>query len=119
MTNNSPQDFAAQAAEAIRNLNHATQTAKGELTYPVEAYNVVALLALLTRRLPQAFEQLSEFLGMLAKTGKVTADYGMPDDHLGEARSALGSAAIVTETLTAFLERAHIELAPLGYDTDA
>ncbi|MFD7163129.1 hypothetical protein [Streptomyces violascens] len=119
MTNDTPRDFAAQAAEAIRSLNHATQNAKGALTYPGDAYKVVAMLTLLAARLPQAFEQLSAFLGALAKTDKVTADYGTPDDHLGEARSALGSAAIIAQTLSEFLDRAHGELAPLGYDTEA
>ncbi|MEV8476551.1 hypothetical protein [Streptomyces sp. NPDC051173] len=112
-----PQDLAAQAAEAVRSLNHATQSAKGELTYPGDAYHLVASLKQLTQRLPQSFDQLSGFLEVLAKTGRVTADYGTPGDHLGEARSALASAAIIAETLTEFLDRAHSELAPLGYDT--
>lgn len=117
MTNTNPKDLAAQAAEAIRNLNHATQSAKGELTYPGDAYEMVALLKQLTQRLPQSFDQLSGFLGVLAKTGAVTADYGAPDDHLAEARCALVSAAIIAQTLTEHLDRAHSALAPLGYDT--
>ncbi|MET7927868.1 hypothetical protein ABZT43_28460 [Streptomyces sp. NPDC005349] len=117
MTNANPADLAAQAAEAIRNLNHATQSVKGELVYPGDAYEVVASLTLLTQRLPQSFEQLSGYLGTLPTTGAVTADYGAPDDHLAEARSALASAAIIAQTLTEFLDRAHTELSPLGYDT--
>ncbi|WP_326711661.1 hypothetical protein OG758_22745 [Streptomyces sp. NBC_01474] len=117
MTIANPADLAAQAAEAIRNLNHATQSAKGELVYPGDAYKTVASLALLTQRLPQSFDQLSGFLETLAKTGAVTADYGAPDDHLAEARSALASAAIIAQTLTEFLDRAHTELSSLGYDT--
>jgi ABC-type transporter Mla subunit MlaD len=107
------------AAEAVRDLNHATQSAKGELTYPGDAYEVVASLKILSQRLPQSFDQISDFLGTLAKTGAVTADYGAPDGHLAEARSALASAAIVAQTLTEFLDRAHSALAPLGYDTTA
>ncbi|MGW3754697.1 hypothetical protein ACWD7C_38815 [Streptomyces sp. NPDC005134] len=117
MTNTTPKDLAAQAAEAIRNFNHATQSAKDELTYPGDAYEVVASLKVLTQRLPQSFEQLSHFLGVLAKTGAVTADYGAPDEHLTEARSALASAALIAQTLTEHLDRAHNALAPLGYDT--
>ncbi|SOE27239.1 hypothetical protein [Streptomyces sp. OK228] len=105
------------AAEAVRDLNHATQSAKGELTYPGDAYKTVASLKLLTQRLPQSFDQISDFLGRLAKAGAVTADYGAPDDHLAEARSALASAAITSQTLTEYLDRAHSALAPLGYDT--
>ncbi|WP_405780848.1 hypothetical protein OG512_13685 [Streptomyces sp. NBC_01378] len=117
MTNANPTDLAARAAEAIRNLNHATQSVKGELVNPGDAYEVVASLKALTQRLPQTFDQVSGFLGALATTGAVTADYGAPDDHLAEARSALASAAIISQTLTEHLDRAHSALAPLGYDT--
>ncbi|MFI1440927.1 hypothetical protein [Streptomyces fructofermentans] len=106
------------AAEAVRDLNHATQNAKGELAYPGDAYKTVASLKLLTQRLPQSFDQLSDFLGRLAQTGAVTADYGTPDGHLVNARSALASAAITAQTLTEHLDRAHSALAPLGYDID-
>ncbi|MEU1439761.1 hypothetical protein [Streptomyces mirabilis] len=117
MANANPKDLAAEAAEAIRNFNHATQSVKGELAYPGDAYETVASLKILTQRLPQSFDQLSDFLGRLAKTGAVTADYGAPDGHLAEARSALASAAIVAQTLTEYLDRAQSALSPLGYDT--
>ncbi|WP_051835683.1 hypothetical protein [Streptomyces sp. NRRL S-481] len=116
MTNAHPQDLANQAADAIRSLNHATQNAKGELNYPSDAYALVASLAQLTRRLPQSFEQISRFLGALAKTGAVTADHGAPDDHLAEARSGLASAVLIAQTLTDHLDRAHSALGPLSYD---
>ncbi|MFI2350370.1 hypothetical protein ACH492_25640 [Streptomyces sp. NPDC019443] len=112
----SAKDLATQAAEKIRQLNHATQGAKGELTYPGDAYEVVASLKCLTQRLPQSFDQLSDFLETFARTGSVTADYGVPDDHLAEACSALASAAMVAQTLSEYLDRAHSALAPLGYD---
>ncbi|MET7646107.1 hypothetical protein ABZS83_21250 [Streptomyces sp. NPDC005426] len=119
MTNSHPQELADQAAEAIRSLNHSTQTFKGELTYPGDAYEVVASLKVLTQRLPQSFEQLSRFLGNLAESGAVTADYGDPGERLAEARSALASGVLVAQTLTEFLDHAHNSLAPLGYDTGA
>lgn len=115
MPNTRPQGLADQAAEAIRGLNHATQSAKGELTYPGDAYEVVASLQQLTQRLPQAFEQISRFLGALAKTGALTADHGTADDHLAEARSGLASAALIAQTLTDHLGYAHSALGPLGY----
>ncbi|WP_327431744.1 hypothetical protein [Streptomyces sp. NBC_01236] len=114
-----PNTLATRAAEAIRAFNHATQSAKGELAYPGDAYEVVASLKLLTLRLPQSFDQVSDFLGTLAKTGAVTADCGAPDDHLAEARSGLASAAIIAQTLSEHLDRAHSALSPLGYDTTA
>ncbi|MER6117319.1 hypothetical protein [Streptomyces sp. NPDC001743] len=114
----SPQELADKAAEAVRDLNHATQAAKGNLSYPGDAYDVVASLKALTQRLPQSFEQLSRFLANLP-SGALTADYGEPDEHLAEARSALASAVLVAQTLAEFLDRAHSALAPLGYDSGA
>ncbi|MFF3689878.1 hypothetical protein [Streptomyces sp. NPDC002187] len=116
-TNPSPQELAHAAAEAIRDLNHATQSFKRELTYPSDAYETVASLKALTQRLPQTFDQLREFLETLDKSGAVTADYGTPDDHLAEARSALASCALIAQTLTDFLDHTHNALAPLGFDT--
>jgi hypothetical protein len=122
-TNPTPQELADQAAEAVRDLNHATQGAKGNLTFPGDAYEVVASLKTLTQRLPQSFEQLSVFLRKLDKTDAVTADHGTPEDHLTEALSGLASSALIAQTLTEHLDRAHNALAPLGWsgplpDTD-
>lgn len=112
-----PQNLADAAAEAVRDLNHATQATKGNLIYPGDAYEVVASLKTLTQRLPQSFEQLSHFVGVLAESGAVTADYGEPDEHLSEARAALASGVLVAQTLAEFLDHVHSSLAPLGYDT--
>ncbi|WP_371527162.1 hypothetical protein OG302_14420 [Streptomyces sp. NBC_01283] len=112
-----PAHLADQAAEAIRNLNHATQSSKGELTYPSDAHEIVGPLNRLADRLPQSFDQISEFLDALAETSAVTADHGTAEDHIGEARSALASCALIAQTLAEHLERAHTALAPLGYDT--
>ncbi|MFF3491157.1 hypothetical protein ACFYWS_07380 [Streptomyces sp. NPDC002795] len=114
-THLTPAALADRAAEAVRSLNHATQLLKGELTYPSDAYDVVASLKTLTQRLPQAFDQLSTFVDRLGKTGNVTADHGDPDEHIGEARSALASAALIAQTLTEHLDRAHSAFGPLGY----
>lgn len=108
--------LARDAAESIRSLNHYTQPLKGELTYPSEAYEAVGALVTLMQRLPQSYDQLSTFLERVGKTGAVTADYGTPDEHLAEARSALASAALIAQTLTEHLDRAHNALAPLGLD---
>ncbi|MFJ2071199.1 MULTISPECIES: hypothetical protein [Streptomyces] len=114
-THPTPAVLADQAAEAVRNLNHATQLVKGELTYPSDAYDVVASLKMLTQRLPQSFDQLAAFMERLDRTGNVTADHGDADEHIGETRSALASAALIAQTLTEHLDRAHNALAPLGY----
>lgn len=118
-THPTPATLAGNAAEAVRSLNHATQLIKGELTYPSDAYDVVASLKTLTQRLPQSFDQLAAFVERLGKTGNVTADHGDPDEHVSEARSALASAYLVAETLTEHLDRAHSALSPLGFrDSD-
>ncbi|WP_425830663.1 hypothetical protein [Streptomyces fractus] len=122
-THPTPAALADQAAEAVRSLNHATQLIKGELTYPSDAYDVVASLKMLTQRLPQSFDQLSTFMDRLGKAGNVTADYRSPDEHVAETRSALGSAALIAQTLAEQLDRAHNALSPLGWsgpvpDTD-
>ncbi|MFE0137759.1 hypothetical protein ACFWY6_40310 [Streptomyces sp. NPDC059037] len=119
MSHTSPADLADRAAEAVRNLNHATQKSNSELTYPSDAYQIVAPLHRLVYRLPQSFDQISGFLADLTQTGAVTADHGTADDHIGEARSALASCTLIAQTLAEHLERAHNALAPLGYDTNA
>lgn len=118
-THPTPAVLADQAAEAVRSLNHATQRIKGELTYPSDAYDVVASLKTLTQRLPQSFDQLSTFIERLGKTGNVTADYGDADEYIGETRSALASAALIAQTLADHLDRAHSALSPLGYSGPA
>ncbi|MDI3389640.1 hypothetical protein QIS99_26135 [Streptomyces sp. B-S-A8] len=110
-----PAELAAQAADAIRGLNHATQAFKGQLAYPGDAYEVVGPLARLAHRLPQSFDQLNELLHKLTETGAVTADYGSAEDQILEARSALASSALIALTLADHLDRAHQALAPLGY----
>ncbi|MCT9090491.1 hypothetical protein N4G70_16700 [Streptomyces sp. ASQP_92] len=114
-THLTPGALANKAAEAVRSLNHATQSAKGELTYPGDAYDVVASLKTLTQRLPQTFQQLAFFLEALGETDAVTADHGAPDEHLAEARSALASCSLIAQTLTEHLDRAHNALSPLGW----
>ncbi|NKI41566.1 hypothetical protein [Streptomyces physcomitrii] len=118
-THPTPAAVADQAAESVRSLNHATQHVKGELAYPSDAYDVVASLKTLTQRLPQTFDQLSAFVERLGKVGAVTADYGDPEEHIGEARSALASAALIAQTLTEHLDRTHNALSPLGYSATA
>ncbi|MEV5607136.1 hypothetical protein [Streptomyces sp. NPDC052225] len=115
-TNPSPAALADTAAESVRSLNHATQSFKGNLIYPGDAYEVVASLKTLTQRLPQSFEQLADFLRRLDKTDAVTADYGTPEEHLMEVLSGLASSVLIAQTLTEHLDRAHNALAPLGFN---
>jgi hypothetical protein len=58
----SPAALAADAAEAVRALNHATLPGSGGLAFPADAYDVTGALSLLASRLPQALAQLLAFL---------------------------------------------------------
>ncbi|MDI3406059.1 hypothetical protein [Streptomyces cavernicola] len=119
MNDTTPAELAEQAAQAIRNLNHATLPGKDQLAYPGDAYETVGPLARLAHRLPQSLDQLTEFLRKLTESGAVTADYGSAEEQLLEARSALASSALIALTLAEHLDRAHEALAPLGYDERA
>lgn len=53
--------LAGEAAEAIRQLNHATRPAAGGLACPADAYDVAGELSALSARLIQALAQLAGF----------------------------------------------------------
>ncbi|WP_425832254.1 hypothetical protein [Streptomyces fractus] len=116
MSTTNPAQLAEHAAEAIRSFNHATQSGKGELAYPADAYEAVGSLVMLAQRLPQGLGQLARFLEQQGRTGHVTADHGAPELHLAKARAALGTAALSAQAVTEFLEQAHNALAPLGWN---
>ncbi|RFU83269.1 hypothetical protein DY218_28595 [Streptomyces triticagri] len=119
MTRRNPERYPAAAAEEIRKFNHATLRPElgAGLAYPGQAYQAVASLKMLVRGLPQTFEQIGHALTALEKSGHLTADVGQVDEHAGETRAALASAAIVATTLADFLDHAHTALSPLGYNT--
>lgn len=65
-----PQEAAGTAAEAVRSLNHATRPGAIELDV-TDVYDVLAELALLASRLPQALRQLEDLLDRLVETDQV------------------------------------------------
>jgi hypothetical protein len=65
---------AEQAAEAIRTINHATIST--DSFEPSDIYDIVAELAVLTHRLPQAFGQLARIVEHLNRDGRVGFDTG-------------------------------------------
>lgn len=70
-----PAGLAAQAAEAIRSLNHATiRNTAAVLPYPGDIASVVSHLQALARRLPQALDQLRRRLDQLAAEGDLYSD---------------------------------------------
>ncbi|GAA0556588.1 hypothetical protein [Streptomyces mordarskii] len=103
------------AAEAIRQLNHATGKPDG-LEYPGDAYSTVANLKTLVQRLPQALEQIEAFITGLHTDGHLTSDRGRPiEDEIDAVQASLKWAAGDAELLAERLDQAHSALSPLGY----
>jgi hypothetical protein len=109
------------AAEAIRDLNHATHPGNGypALTYPSDVYSTLANLAVLVSRLPQVFDQLQRFVTAQVAAGQVSLDDGAhPGDPFAAAavmRSALADAAGVADLLHRLLEQAQAAIAFASY----
>lgn len=97
MTAQEPVQEAAQsAAEAVRSLNHQTRpgaTQDGGLDV-TDVYDLVAELALMTARLPQALRQIEDLLDQLVEDHQVLIVDG---DQVGDPVAA---AVIVGHWLT-------------------
>lgn len=85
-----PARHAGEAAEAIRSLNHATFPGTDQLRWPRDAYDVLACLALLAARLPQAFAQLDRYLTREVDAGRVAIDGG---EFAGDPQAAAATAS--------------------------
>ena len=112
-----PAQFASDAAESIRALNHAT-LGRGRLDwdYPSDAYGVIGSLERAVAYLPQALEQTWKLLSGLAADGHVGSTTGDPDKDLTEAHAALDEARTLAARLDAALQRAHNATSPLTYE---
>ncbi|MGH8961612.1 MAG: hypothetical protein ACRDWT_10560 [Jatrophihabitantaceae bacterium] len=88
------EEFAGQAAEAVRALNHSTRPGIGALTYPAELDTVVADLAALAGRLPQLLAQLGRWLHTEQRHGRLRVDSCSPHADCAAAVAA------ATEQLT-------------------
>ena len=100
----SPAQLAEQAAEAVRALNHATFPGSGQLTWPADAYDVLASLALLAARLPQAFGQLDRFLTGEVEAGRVVIDGG---EFAGDPAAAAAAAGHWLDQARGYADRLH------------
>lgn len=65
-----PQETAERAAEAVRSLNHLTLPGAAEVDV-TDVYDVLADLALMSARLPQALRQLEDLLDRLVENDQV------------------------------------------------
>jgi hypothetical protein len=105
----SPATLAGDAAEAIRSLNHATLPGTDGLTWPSDAYDVLASLSLLAARLPQLLAQLDRYLTGEVETGRVMVDGG---EFAGDPAAAAAAASH-------WLDHARINAAALHHALDA
>lgn len=99
-TPTSAQQAAETAAEAIRVLNHATRPGAAEVDV-TDVYNILAELALLAARLPQALRQLEDLLDDLVENDQVVIIDG---DHAGDP---VAVAAVAGHWLAAATGNAH------------
>ncbi|MFI2347161.1 hypothetical protein ACH492_08900 [Streptomyces sp. NPDC019443] len=105
------------AAKAIRDLNHATRQTNGGLEYPGDAYTTVANLSTVAMRLPQAFDQIRDFIDRLGTKGHLQSDNGLDDlaQRLEDLRAAMATAGRCADALHTCLNQAHTALSPIGY----
>ncbi|MEU3228410.1 hypothetical protein ABZ695_35365 [Streptomyces sp. NPDC006976] len=109
-----PSRLAADAADAIRGLNHATlSTGQLDWEFPADAYSVVGGLAQMAAGLPQALDQIGALPESL--TGHLSSDRGTLDADLADAYGALADAHDAAHALYEALNRAHSALSPIAY----
>jgi hypothetical protein len=99
-----PAELAGQAADAVRELNHATLPGAGVLAYPADAYEVTGQLSVLAARLPQALAQILAFLQAEAQAGRITVVAGQ---HAGDPAAMLAAVTADLDAAVASARRLH------------
>jgi hypothetical protein len=111
-----PAELAAEAAESVRALNHATRPGSSGRVFPADAYDLTGALSLLASRLPQALAQLLAFLRAEVSAGRVIIvagpDAGDPAAMLAAVTASLDAA--VASAQAASGPRRRTESAHLG-----
>jgi hypothetical protein len=100
----SPSLLAAEAAESVRSLNHATLPGSGGLVFPADAYDVTGALGLLASRLPQALAQILAFLRAEVLAGRVVVVAG---DHAGDPDAVLAAVTASLDQAVTSARRLH------------
>ncbi|PVE13145.1 hypothetical protein [Streptomyces scopuliridis] len=108
-----PAQLADDAAEAVRAINHATQSQRPGWEFPGDAYSVVGALARMAAGLPQALDQIGYLPESMA--GNLRSDKGTLDADLEDTYGALADAHDAAQTLYEALNRAHSALSPIAY----
>ncbi|MEU9703020.1 hypothetical protein [Streptomyces sp. NPDC047981] len=115
MTDKTPAQYADQAAEAIRAINHLTMSPRDGFQYPGDVYSLVAGLSRMAMMLPQALEQASRLIADLNESGHLRSDKDQLEHDLGETFHGLEKARIAADQLYGGLNRAHSGLGPIAY----
>lgn len=105
--------------DCSRFLCYATMPEKGGLEYPGDAYRLIADLYAATGRLPQACEQIGEFL--MAQGRRVDAYEARgrnPSEQSAIGAARLADAATAAHNLTRALQAAQTAIAGLGIRED-
>lgn len=111
-----PSELADAAAEAVRALNHATQSTRPGWEYPSDAYDVVGDLLTMTHRLPQLLEQVDAHIRRLAGGDHIRSDRGGNGaDEVAAALDGLARASEDAVTMAAALDTVHGALSPLAW----
>jgi hypothetical protein len=106
--------LAHAAAEAIRDLNHATRH-QDSLAQPADAYELIGTLSLTASRLPQLITQISAYLSHALGGGRLGHDLGEdPVPAVDGAVIFLGDARMSAAALAGDLDAACQHLAPIN-----
>jgi hypothetical protein len=93
-------------AEAVRVLNYATTHAAAGLTTPATAYDVIGATKTAAQRLPQLFDQLSNFLERELDAGRLADHVREPAAAVETALMGLSRAGEAADEMERELERA-------------
>jgi hypothetical protein len=105
-------ELANRAAEAIRQLHHATGRGQAGRSpgprYPSDVCGILGALTLATHRLPQALQQLAGFLEAEAAASRVKSDSqpATVEGSVAKARSGISRASAYDERLASNLDAA-------------
>ncbi|WND33987.1 hypothetical protein RI578_06620 [Streptomyces sp. BB1-1-1] len=113
-----PDRIASQAAERVRQFNHATIVTGDSWQYPPHAYAAIGQLAHLARMLPQAIEQTALPVEHTHKAGRVLIDGGSdPAPAVEHLREAVKTASDIAGLLAQALDHVHSASRSMGLDT--
>jgi hypothetical protein len=107
-----------EIADASRELNYQTRAKAHQLDgleYPGDVYTTVANLKYMAQHLPQALDQLGEFISQLSETGHLKSDKDTLDQDVADTMAGLSNARRAAKSLAAALNQAHSGLSPLAW----